>query len=422
MRFVMTEILTDAQAKAAGYISLEEAARLTGADRSTLFRRATAGKVPSCQIKKGSRLVYWVLASALGAKVSQASPKAYERLVDQWKKEMLGGSYGKKPYSQKTVDGHLYGLAKYWENLGEKPSVAGISAENYRRVRGTFAVDEAERRDYFATKRIIHEALKSFMRFLVRDGLRAQADFDALAQERPIRKFKPKKLSLEDWEIVAIRDFNRQWVRGRALFDVAVTDLLICLYAYGGLRRQEALNLRLEDIDWKRGVLQVFGKGSKERPVKIHPEVRASIKHYLGQYRPETPSSFLILKADGDQFKPKAVNDRFERLREALEVAAKKRQKTEGAEPGAGIQGIHPHALRRAFATIMTNEGMPITHAQLLLGHSNIETTRGYIQTSFQHASDWWDRKFDSNQAAAPKEKQESDDSIREAALNSLFR
>ena len=43
---------------------------------------------------------------------------------------------------------------------------------------------------------------------------------------------------------------------------------------------------------------------------------------------------------------------------------------------------VHPHRFRRTLATDLARKGMAIQEIQKLLGHSNIETTRKYIETT----------------------------------------
>jgi integrase len=50
------------------------------------------------------------------------------------------------------------------------------------------------------------------------------------------------------------------------------------------------------------------------------------------------------------------------------------------AEKDQRFEGIHfrPHDFRRLFATDLVNHGLPIHIGAALLGHLNLETTRGY--------------------------------------------
>lgn len=47
----------------------------------------------------------------------------------------------------------------------------------------------------------------------------------------------------------------------------------------------------------------------------------------------------------------------------------------------AGVDNVHPHRFRRTFATNLYRRGMDVHEIQRLMGHSNIQTTMGYIYT-----------------------------------------
>jgi integrase len=46
-----------------------------------------------------------------------------------------------------------------------------------------------------------------------------------------------------------------------------------------------------------------------------------------------------------------------------------------------------PHDFRRLFATELVGSGLPLHVASTLLGHLNLETTRGYTQSSRNRSS-----------------------------------
>ena len=48
------------------------------------------------------------------------------------------------------------------------------------------------------------------------------------------------------------------------------------------------------------------------------------------------------------------------------------------------VKNITPHTFRRSFATLLNSKGARLTTIQKLLGHSNLETTAGYIHNSWE--------------------------------------
>lgn len=45
----------------------------------------------------------------------------------------------------------------------------------------------------------------------------------------------------------------------------------------------------------------------------------------------------------------------------------------------AGVDNVHPHRCRRTFATNLARSGMSVTMIQILMGHTDLNTTKAYI-------------------------------------------
>ncbi|MEM6750727.1 MAG: site-specific tyrosine recombinase [Planctomycetota bacterium] len=146
------------------------------------------------------------------------------------------------------------------------------------------------------------------------------------------------------------------------LRDVA---LLETLYA-GGLRATEAAELTLDRLRPTLGVLQVWGKGSKERIVPVGGPALRALGRYLEELRPalvrvEEPTDRLFLSRRGQPI-----------TRVVVWQIVKRQSKR------AGLTDVHPHTLRHSFATHMLAGGADLRVVQELLGHANIRTTQVY--------------------------------------------
>lgn len=53
------------------------------------------------------------------------------------------------------------------------------------------------------------------------------------------------------------------------------------LFAYAGLRREEACNLDWEDVDFEQRHLRILGKGNKMRRVPMHPILASALSPYI---------------------------------------------------------------------------------------------------------------------------------------------
>lgn len=142
--------------------------------------------------------------------------------------------------------------------------------------------------------------------------------------------------------------------------------VLEILYS-SALRRAEMANLRLADVDTRRGYLLVrHGKGDKDRVVPLGRSVGDLVEHYIAHARPGWPraeeSTHLLLNRFGDGMHPVGV----------WHIVHKYARRS-------GIdKAISTHTLRHSCATHMARAGAPIRHLQELLGHASIETTQIY--------------------------------------------
>jgi integrase/recombinase XerC len=217
-------------------------------------------------------------------------------------------------------------------------------------------------------------ALKSFFRFLEREGTMSTEALDTIRTPRQPRSL-PKALTVAESRLTLATPAemdDRPWVAAR---DSAV--LALCYGA--GLRISEALSVTRADLDGD--MLRVTGKGGKTRQVPLLQAVRAAVEHYLElcpfKLWPDDP---LFRGTRGGVLSPRLIQLRMEQLRSAL-----------GLPPSAT-----PHALRHSFATHLLGAGGDLRTIQELLGHASLSTTQIYTAVDT-------DRLLESYRAAHPR-------------------
>jgi site-specific recombinase XerD len=135
-----------------------------------------------------------------------------------------------------------------------------------------------------------------------------------------------------------------------------------------GLRVNELINLKMDNVWLEEGLIKVLGKGNKERLVPIGKQIRKLLWRYINQYRPEPAQpklDNLFLTQDG---RPLTKN--------RVETIMKHYGQT------AGLTGVRcsPHTLRHTFAiNFLRNDG-DVFSLQKILGHSSLEMTRRYCE------------------------------------------
>jgi integrase/recombinase XerD len=204
--------------------------------------------------------------------------------------------------------------------------------------------------------------LRRFYRFLVRDGQRRDDPTTNITSPRMDRPLPHSLSEAEVDSLLAAPDTGQPvGVRDRAMLEL--------LYA-SGLRVTELVTLRQEQINLVQGVVQVVGKGNKERLVPIGENAVVWLQLYLQGARDvlvksaQVDAVFVSRKATG------ITRQAFwYRLRQyALR---------------AGIRGqLSPHTLRHAFATHLVNHGADLRVVQMLLGHSDLSTTQIYTHVA----------------------------------------
>ena len=138
------------------------------------------------------------------------------------------------------------------------------------------------------------------------------------------------------------------------------------LYATG-MRISELVNLKLTDIDNKRLVVKVLGKGQKERLIPYGEEAADALNSYLND-REKSNIKETFLSNRGTKITRGAFWNRIKIYlnRENLKTT------------------ISPHTLRHAFATHLLNRGADLRSVQILLGHSDLSTTQIYTHIAKQ--------------------------------------
>jgi len=149
-------------------------------------------------------------------------------------------------------------------------------------------------------------------------------------------------------------------------------DYAILMIAHGtGLRGEDILSLKLEDIDWKKNEINVVqSKTSGYIVLPLLPDVGNAIADYILNARPQADSNFIFLR----HRKPHTWLGNGPAGAQIM----KRYQGNMGLahEPGDGKTF---HAFRRTIGTNLIKAEIPLSSAAQILGHKSIESTKRYI-------------------------------------------
>jgi site-specific recombinase XerD len=196
------------------------------------------------------------------------------------------------------------------------------------------------------------QGARSALKFLYVRTLK-QTWFDQEIIKPKVRRKLPTVWSCE--EVCALLDAEMN-TKHRAL---------LALYYSAGLRCQEALDLKVTDIDSKRMVIHIReGKGKFPRQVMLSPKLLEILRVY---WHWRKPKDWLFQgKRPGEPLKANAISVVCQNLRKQLGIS----------------KPLSPHVLRHSFASHLLDTGTDLRSIQLLLGHRDLETTSRYLHVS----------------------------------------
>jgi len=150
---------------------------------------------------------------------------------------------------------------------------------------------------------------------------------------------------------------------------------LLELFYSSGLRLSELCALRWRDLDLAEGLVNVLGKGGKQRRVPVGSHARQALQAWREESRPADPQAMVFPGRHGAQISARAIQVRIKQL--ALRQGL--------------FKHVHPHMLRHSFASHILESSGDLRGVQELLGHSDIATTQIYTHLDFQHLAKVYD-------------------------------
>jgi len=204
--------------------------------------------------------------------------------------------------------------------------------------------------------------LKRFYQFLISEKI-IDADPSALLKPPSVIKTIPTVISEEQVEALLFAPDESTYL---GLRDKAILELM---YA-SGLRVSEVVNLPFEQLNLSAGLVQVTGKGNKDRIVPLGELAIEALEIYLKSARPALTKEkwvpTLFVSRLGRPMTRQTLWHRIKNLALMADIPA----------------SLSPHGLRHAFATHLINHGADLRTVQLLLGHADLSTTQIYTHVA----------------------------------------
>lgn len=208
--------------------------------------------------------------------------------------------------------------------------------------------------------------LRSFFDYLIFEKYRSTNPTD-LIETPKLGKRLPDVLSVSEIELIVKNlDLSHpQGHRNRAIIET--------LYG-SGLRVSEIVNLNLSNLFLKESLIQVTGKGNKQRLVPMGSVSKKYLKIYIKQIRgfqkiDNKYQDLVFLNRNGRRLTRQMIFTLIRSLASKAKIDKK----------------IGPHTFRHSFATHLLENGADLRTIQVLLGHESITTTEIYTHLDTHH-------------------------------------
>ncbi len=194
-------------------------------------------------------------------------------------------------------------------------------------------------------------SIKSFFRFMVSNG---EVDHNpAIDIQHPKYEVVPPRV-LSKIEYRALRDAARGDERMYAIIEILLQT---------GMRISELANLKLEDVDLERNIIDIQAQKTRgARKLPLNAAAKEALLNYL-EIRPRAREKTVFLTKTCRPFLVRNIRtaiDRYFRL--------------------AGIKNSKVNDLRHTFIAEQLKAGTPLVYVSQLVGHKRITTTEKYLK------------------------------------------
>jgi len=265
-----------------------------------------------------------------------------------------------KRYSSHTITAYQTDLEQFFLFLAQDYQIQSLAQITHFHIRTWLAgIREVDQTPRTINRKM--SSLNSFYKFLMKAGI---------ADKNPVQMLHAQRLP--ERLPVYLKEKETSNLLDEVVFDEGfkgMTDRLICELFYAtGLRRNELLTLRENDVEWSLKQIRVLGKGNKERLLPVNDALLDAMRGYIEEKRKleNQNSQYLFNLETGEPLYPMYIYRVVNQYMSLITTLKKK----------------SPHVLRHTFATHLLNNGANIQAIKDLLGHSSLAATQVYTHTN----------------------------------------
>lgn len=269
--------------------------------------------------------------------------------------EFLDFMRSEKNASELTINSYIGDFKIFISYLIENGLPTNIKKIKVTHVRCYIVFLKTEKNYANETIRRKINSLRSFFNYLVNQDYLVKNPMRTITAPK-----KEEKLPIFFTEDEVAKLLN---TAKRSNNNFALRNYIFCkLIASTGVRRQEAIDLDFDNIDFQDNIIKIKGKGNKERVIPVKENFSEELFTYL-QSRLPLKNHAVFINSVGNRINASTAHVFFTRLLK---------------KSGLENKGLSMHKLRHSYATSLVNRGTDIASVQKLLGHSDINTTTIY--------------------------------------------
>lgn len=274
-------------------------------------------------------------------------------MLEDFKNYMIKNKLSENTYKSYLLDVNLY-INYYKDSYGEDfKKLNSIDIQSYKSY-----LKNIENKKPVTINRKLN-ALKKFNEYLVDKGMQN----DIVIDKRDYIKIAPNFVKKDAPDEKEVNKLIHKAIENKR------DACIIILASNGGLRAEEIVNIKLIHIHLEQRFIAIIGKGEKYREVTINDKMYKAIQEYLEErLQTNQDNSYLFVGKKSSFYKDKPMSRSIvNRILNKYNVEVK-------------IEDLHPHLLRHYFgSTAYYKAGYSLIQIASQLGHSDIKTTRGYI-------------------------------------------
>lgn len=264
-----------------------------------------------------------------------------------------------KKYSQHTTTAYQNDLKSFQQFCKQEFDDDNLIDVNYAQIRSWIvSLVNSDITNRTVNRKV--SSLNTFYKYLQKTK---QLEKNPLINHKALKVSKRVQVPFSEKEIISVINS----IDKESDFKSLRNRLIVELFYSTGIRRNELINIKVQDIDFFNNSLKVLGKRNKERIVPLLASVKESIQFYLKQRDLITDNiDALFITDKKKKMYPTLV---YRIINEYFSTVSSKVKKS-------------PHVLRHSFATHLLNEGADLNSVKELLGHSSLASTQEYTHSS----------------------------------------